>query len=597
MWKKAISNYIKSFALALRFSAVPTVVAFGLCFGTNAMVTLIVWLQSKLVEQISQADANLFVVLLAVFSGTTVIYKFRGYIVLPVEVIIDNKAALNCMERLMRATEKLPLKGFYGESLNVRLFRAKEQIDELQTDVMIFADTMACTFSMITFILMMCNYPRGGIYICLGMICTVLRKLFVVRTAKYETSIRLEQAAERRKREYYFQMLTDKDAIFESRFYEKDNFLVRKWTEQYQKVMWKNLSVLRWKTKLSYVTEGFAEMTYGLALVLLCLQVIGGEIEIGAFTYLSSATLMLSLMLERVIRAIERAYMQGASKEDFISMISISNGDDEPSVRMETQNSDCAYEMRHVDFSYESGEPVLRDLSLCIKKDELVALVGPNGCGKSTLVNLLLGLFEPDAGTVFFCGSSLEEMPLVDRVHAQSAVFQDYVRYHFTLRENIGFGKLDLLDDDVSIAEAAQQSGCGELLNNDRGLDVYLNREFDDYGIEPSLGQWQRIAISRALIGNRKHIFFDEPSAAIDPLAELELFEQIKSCLDGKCGMIVTHRIGIAQLANRILYMENGQIQESGTHEELIALGGSYARMYKAQAQWYFDDKGSGKGE
>lgn len=591
MWKRAISNYIKSFALAMRFSMIPTIFAFGICFGTNAMSVAMVWLQARLVERIDQMNGGSFIALLAAFSGTTLIYKFRGYIVLPVEAIIDNNASLHCMESLMKAIGRLPLKRFYGEAMNARLFRAKEQIDELQTDVMIFADTSACLFSIVTFTLVMCSYPKGGMYVCLGVICSALRKLFTVKTTKYEAEIKQKQAKDRQKSKYYFQLLTDKDAILESRFYEKDHFLMEKWSRQWRGAMEERLDAIKMKTKLSYATEGLAEIAYGLTIVLLCFQVMGGEIGIGAFAYLSNAVLMFSLLLERVIRAIERAYIQGTAKEDLISMIDTSEEKSNEDVCAGTQKDDYAYEMQHVNFTYDTGKAVLRDVSLQIKTNELVALVGPNGCGKSTLVNILLGLLEPDEGTALFHGCSTKEMPLADRIHIQSAVFQDYVKYHFALRDNIGFGNLDLLDDDVSIEEAAKRAGCSGLLDRAGGLDVYLNREFDDCAVEPSVGEWQRIAISRALIGNRRHIFFDEPSAAIDPLAELKLFEQIKSCLEGKCGMLVTHRVGIAQLADRILYMEDGRIQESGTHEELMAMGGGYARMYEIQAQWYLDDK------
>lgn len=591
MRKQVISNYVKSFTVALRQSPSSTILAFGICFATNAIISLAVWLQAQLVEQINQASSNSFIALLAAFSVTTVIYKFRGYIVLPVEQIIDSNAALHCMKKLMQAVGKIPLRDFSQECVHTRIFRAKEQIEWMQTDVMIFADTLAAMASTVIFVVSMCAYPQGWMYVLFGVLCTVLRKLFAMKTTKQETELKFKQAKLQRKINYYFGLLTDKDAIAESRFYEKDQFITRKWSELYQMAKGQRLSILRWKTMLSYVTEGMAEAAYGLVLALLCIQVMRGELEIGAFTYLNGATLTILLMLERIIRSFERAYMMGASKEDMIQMIEAAGEESKPAIFTDTIDSDCAYELQHVYFGYQPDKPVLKDVSMRINSKELVALVGPNGCGKSTLVNVLLGLLEPDCGMVRFHGRPADEAPLCERISLQSAVFQDYVRYHFTLRENVGFGDLPMLSEDDHIIDAIRNGGCEELLKHEGGLDVSLSHDFDEHGIEPSTGQWQRIAISRALLGNRRHIFFDEPSAAIDPLAELRQFEQIRACLKGKSGVLVTHRIGIAQLADRILYMEDGRIQESGTHQELMALRGKYAHMYDTQAQWYAEER------
>lgn len=219
----------------------------------------------------------------------------------------------------------------------------------------------------------------------------------------------------------------------------------------------------------------------------------------------------------------------------------------------------------------------LNGVSLRIAPGEVVALVGANGAGKSTLAALLLGLYRPGSGSILVDGADLSECS------RGSAVFQQFIRFALPVRDNVGFSNLVKLRDDAAIQGALQQAGSdlkGE-------LDAWLGAEFG--GRDLSGGEWLRVAIARGLLARSGLIVLDEPTAAIDPVAEVELVKRLLALGAGRTAIVVSHRLGIARVANRILVMEDGRIAEAGTHAELLAMDGIYADMWRAQASWYVD--------
>lgn len=219
----------------------------------------------------------------------------------------------------------------------------------------------------------------------------------------------------------------------------------------------------------------------------------------------------------------------------------------------------------------------LKGVSLRIAPGEVVALVGANGAGKSTLAALLLGLYRPGGGSILVDSADLAERS------RGSAVFQQFIRFALPVRDNVGFSNLVRLRDDAALQGALQQAGSdlkGE-------LDAWLGAEFG--GRDLSGGEWLRVAIARGLLARSGLIVMDEPTAAIDPVAEVELVKRLLALGAGRTAIVVSHRLGIARVANRILVMEDGRIAEVGTHAELLASNGIYADMWRAQASWYVD--------
>lgn len=230
---------------------------------------------------------------------------------------------------------------------------------------------------------------------------------------------------------------------------------------------------------------------------------------------------------------------------------------------------------------------MLKNINLSLGSSEVVALVGFNGSGKSTLAKLALGLYAPTTGSMSVHGVDTLSISREAYLKAFSVVFQDFVRYEFSIRDNVGFGDISQLDNDKAIFVAMEKGDSTNIINQNMSLDSMLGRSLDPEGTDLSGGQWQRIAISRGFMNDSLCIVFDEPTSALDPLAELNYFTKLKEFIAGRSAIIISHRIGICKLADRVLFLDSGSITENGTHDELLALEGQYKSFYLEQAKWY----------
>lgn len=248
-------------------------------------------------------------------------------------------------------------------------------------------------------------------------------------------------------------------------------------------------------------------------------------------------------------------------------------------------------EFQNVSFGYPGQEgQAIKDLSFVIEPGETVAIVGRNGAGKTTLIKLLCRLYDPTAGRILLDGNDIREFD-PDELRAQvGAMFQDYVTYQATAKENIGLGSLPELEDDHAVAVAAERGGAEELV---KGLphewETMLGKWFDE-GVNLSGGEWQKVALSRAFMRDVRILVLDEPTSALDAQAEFELFERLQSLTQGRTAVYISHRFSTVRRADRILFLEHGELVEAGTHEELIRLDGRYAKLFRMQASAYVGD-------
>ncbi|MBX3189522.1 MAG: ABC transporter ATP-binding protein [Labilithrix sp.] len=270
--------------------------------------------------------------------------------------------------------------------------------------------------------------------------------------------------------------------------------------------------------------------------------------------------------------------------------------DASPATRDEGDGKDVKEErgirLEGVSFRYpgqeKDGKWVLEDVDLFIPRGQSVALVGQNGAGKTTLVKLVTRLYEPTKGRVLLDGKDVKEWDRDALLERFGVVFQDFNQYHFKVQENVGVGSVSHIDEVPRIERAVEHGGAAPVVSGlPLGLETTLGRWFKD-GVGLSGGQWQKIALARGFMREQADILvLDEPTAALDAEAEYAVFERFKELAKGRTTIIISHRFPTVRMADRILVLENGGIAEEGTHDELVALGKTYARLYGLQAEGY----------
>jgi ATP-binding cassette subfamily B protein len=241
--------------------------------------------------------------------------------------------------------------------------------------------------------------------------------------------------------------------------------------------------------------------------------------------------------------------------------------------------------LSHVGFQYPTGaRKVLEDVSLAIRPGEVV---GENGSGKTTLVKLLCRLYDPTGGTITLDGVDLRRFETAALRREFSVLFQDYAQYHLTARENIWFGDTSLPPDHERVVAAARDSGADDVIRGlPKGYETVLGKLFEE-GEDLSIGEWQKVALSRAFLRDAQILVLDEPTSSLDAKAEQAVFENFRKLASGRTAILISHRFSTVRMADRIYVLRDGRIIEGGTHEELIRSGGTYAHLFETQARQY----------
>lgn len=242
----------------------------------------------------------------------------------------------------------------------------------------------------------------------------------------------------------------------------------------------------------------------------------------------------------------------------------------------------------HVDFQYEgTSRQALKDISLIVRPRETIALVGENGSGKTTLIKLLSRLYDPTGGRITIDGIDLRNLDVADLRQQISVIFQDYAKYHLSAQDNIWLGNIQLPPDDQAVVLAAKKSGAHEVIQHlPEAYSTMLGKLFRG-GEELSIGQWQKIALARAFLRDSRVIVLDEPTSAMDPKAEYEVFKRFRELMEDQAAILITHRLSTVKMADRIYVMDQGRIVESGCHDELLDKQGLYASLFETQARNY----------
>jgi ATP-binding cassette subfamily B protein len=393
----------------------------------------------------------------------------------------------------------------------------------------------------------------------------------------------------RRELDYIRMLGTSKESAKETQLFALGSHLWNRFARANRKLIARNRVLQGRRLRLGAFLELIGLLGFWGSYAYVVWRTLNGQLSIGTLTFLAGALAATSGQVQTVFALFANIADQALFLSDLRTFFAVT-----PRIRTKQDGLPVPRPIRDgfvfedVSFHYpDSGRLVLDRLNLRIAAGERIALVGENGQGKTTLVKLLTHLYEPTSGRILLEGIDLRDYSIEDLHRHTGVIFQDFVRYDMTARENIGFGQVDQLHNENRIQEAAWASHASEVLDRlPTGLNNLLGRRFEG-GLDLSGGEWQRFALARAYMRDAQILILDEPTAALDAAAEYDLFSRFADLTQGRMAVLISHRFSTVRMCDRIVVIEQGRIREEGSHEQLMRLNGRYANLFQLQASQY----------
>ncbi len=394
---------------------------------------------------------------------------------------------------------------------------------------------------------------------------------------------------ERRLLDYLRYMGASNESAKEVKLFGLSNLLVGRYADLSDKFYQENKRLAVKRNVVSTLLVTLGTLGYYGAYAVIIYRTVMGVFTIGTLTFLAGSFRQSRSLIQSVLLALSSIYEQSLYLSDLFTFFDVQpRVVSKPGAQAVPRPMQTGFRFENVGFRYPGSQRwAVRQLTFSFEPHERIALVGENGAGKTTLVKLLARLYDPDEGKVLLDGVDLRDYDLDSLRKNIGIIFQDFVRYDFILRENIGVSQVEAMNDEARIREAAKRSLADSVANRvPQGFDQMLGKRFDN-GVELSGGEWQKVALARAYMRDAQVLVLDEPTAALDARAEYEVFSRFAELTKGRMAVLISHRFSTVRMADRILVLKGGELVDDGTHEALVARGGLYAELFSLQAAGY----------
>jgi ATP-binding cassette subfamily B protein len=393
----------------------------------------------------------------------------------------------------------------------------------------------------------------------------------------------------RRQMDYLRQVGGSKEAAKELKLFNLSNYLTGRFTALSQKICDENVALNRRRLFWGGLLAILGQLGYYGAYAYSIYLTIQGRYSVGDLTLITTAIMQSMANIQQAFSTASGVADQALFLGDLIAFFEMKpRVESKPGGIAAPHPATRGFEFRNVSFVYPgTNRTILSGFNFTLCAGERVALIGENGQGKTTMVKLITRLYDPTEGQILLDGVDLREYDLA-ALHSEIAViFQDFMRYEMTARENITVGRIEVPHTQEEIEYAADKSlAAGVIATLSGGYDQMLGRRFDG-GVDLSGGEWQKLALARAYLRDAQLLVLDEPTAALDARSESEVFERFAELTYGKMALLISHRFSTVRMADRIVVLEGGRLVEEGSHNGLVALGGRYATMFEMQASNY----------
>jgi ATP-binding cassette subfamily B protein len=525
--------------------------------------------------------------LLALEFALAVGADILGRIVSMIDSLLSELYANSTSIRLMEHAASLDLEDFEDADLQDKLDRARRQVagrSSLLSQLLGQAQDMVTIASFAVGLLV---YAPWLIVLLLIALVPAFLGEFHFNAQSY--AVNYQWTPERRELDYLRQVGASAQNAKEVKSFGLNAFLIERYRVLSQSIYAANRRIALRRAGWGGLFTTVGTIGYYAAYVIIAYRTVSGDFSVGDLTFLSASFRRLRNLLESLLVGFSQVAGQALYLDDLFSFFRIEPEIlSPPNPRPFPQPIREGFVFEDVGFRYPEAERwAVRHLNFTLRAGEVLALVGENGAGKTTLVKLLSRLYDPDEGRILLDGHPLADYDLEELRLNIGVIFQDFVRYYLSAADNVAVGRIDARDDHARIAEAAHRSMADEVIDKlPHGYEQMLGKLFKS-GVDLSGGEWQKIAIARAYMRDAPLLILDEPTAALDARSEFEVFQRFKELSQGKTAVIISHRFSTVRMADRIIVLDGGRIEEVGSHADLLAANGHYAELFELQAAGY----------
>jgi ATP-binding cassette subfamily B protein len=561
------------------------VVVAALPFGIVKVAALIIYDISLVLRH--QPLPPTFWTLVAIEIGLNVLLGLLTRAVDYSDSLLANRYTQHVSVRVMEQASQLDLTTYENPLFYDRLERARVQA----TDRLAMIQLMGRLFQqVITTLIFSIALVLASPWLVLLMAFGVLPS-FIGEThyAFLGYAKNFRQTPAKRQMDYLRQVAGSREGAKEVKLFGLNKFFTNRFQALANRIYLEDVTLSRSKLIVGGLLGVIGTLGYYGAYVYVIWRTLRGAYDLAQFSFLTAAIQQASSNLQQVFSTASGIADQALFLTDLIAFFDMKpTVQSNPDGLRTPQPIQRGFEFRNVSFAYPGTDRrVLKNFNLTLSPGERIALIGENGQGKTTVVKLITRLYDPTEGQILLDGIDLREYSLEDLHSHIGVIFQDFMRFEMTARENISVGRVDRPHQQADIESAAHKSLADTVVSKlADGYDQMLGRRFEG-GVELSGGEWQKIALARAYLRDAQLLILDEPTAALDARSELEVFERFAELTEGKMALLISHRFSTVRMADRIVVLEGGRLIEEGNHQQLMAHAGVYAGMFEMQAASY----------
>ena len=589
--KKFFSGILKNvwFGITTCFKA--SKFYFSMKFVILMFTTLIplgnLWLWKEVLNGITDFENHentvivYLIMYLVLLTATYLIDRFDNY----VERRYTDELVFYIDRVMMEKTSRMDLSFFDSAQMGDKVRHTRDSFFTVLCLSWVVFDILSSLINVVATLVIVCTYKWW-----LGVVTLILLIPFMLYNKKRterKMEMEKEQLRDNRKKDYYNGVFFNNDIQFEIKLNNIGSYFIDKYKETWQKLYKINRSedikhsIINTLIMIVNVSSEF------LVLTVSAFDVVNKHIGIGDLQYNLSMVSRLRSQSQTLMNQVNRFLKDNTRLIELQEFMDIEPQVEKSGTRMPSSNPKI--EFCNVSFRYPNAEQyVLKDCSFTIEPHEKIGLIGLNGAGKSTIIKLMFRFYDPEEGSIKLDGVDLKEYDIYAVRKIFGVLFQDYVTYCLPLRKIIALSDFDERFNDEKLKKACDISGASEVIKDwENGYDSILGRYYADNGKDLSGGQWQLVGLARAYFKDSEYMILDEPSAALDPISEDRIFEQLYHLSEGKSSVTISHRLSNTTLADKILVIGDGHIIEQGSHFELLRQGGKYAELFHLQASKY----------